>query len=107
LPPAGASTQPSVLASASGQRLNEILDLVRNEFETASQDGTVWKAQRDEYEAKSESARSRAEAASALWRDETIRSRLTFSVQQQIAELTLIRQSLYDLENTHQKVRQE
>jgi hypothetical protein len=54
LPPAGASTQPSVLASASGQRLNEILDLVRNEFETASQDGTVWKAQRDEYEAKSE-----------------------------------------------------
>jgi hypothetical protein len=41
------------------------------------------------------------------WRTLGRTGALTVTVQQQIAELTLIRQSLYDLENTHQKVRQE
>ena len=33
-------------------RLGEFFDLIRNEFEVATQDGNVWKEQRDQYEAK-------------------------------------------------------
>ncbi|WWC71740.1 uncharacterized protein I206_105698 [Kwoniella pini CBS 10737] len=87
LPPAGAPSQqqqsnqqPSVLSASSNARLNEFFDLIKNEFEQVGQDGNVWKAQRDEYEAK---------------------------IQQQINELGLIRQSLYELESNHAKVRQE
>ncbi|WWC90888.1 uncharacterized protein L201_005825 [Kwoniella dendrophila CBS 6074] len=90
LPPAGAPAQqqqqqqvpqqPSVLSAGSSARLNEFFDLIKNEFEQVGQDGNVWKAQRDEYEAK---------------------------IQQQINELGLIRQSLYELEANHAKVRQE
>ena len=47
------SSNPSVLSGASSARLNEFFELIRNEFETANQDGTIWKAQRDEYESKS------------------------------------------------------
>ncbi|WVQ99814.1 hypothetical protein IAU59_006957 [Kwoniella sp. CBS 9459] len=80
LPPAGAPAQPSVLSASSSARLNEFFELIKNEFEQVGQEGSVWKAQRDEYEAK---------------------------IQQQINELGLIRQSLYELEANHAKVRQE
>jgi hypothetical protein len=32
--------------------LNEFFELIKGEFDAATQDGTVWKAQRDEYESK-------------------------------------------------------
>jgi hypothetical protein len=34
--------------------LNEFFDLIKQEFETVAQDSSIWKAQRDEYEAQSE-----------------------------------------------------
>ena len=52
LAPATAPTNPSVLSSSSNPRLNEFFELIKGEFDAASQDGNVWKAQRDEYEAK-------------------------------------------------------
>lgn len=80
LPPAGTPSQPSVLAQPSTARLNELFDLIRQEYETLGTDGNIWKQQRDEYEAK---------------------------VQSQINELGMIRQSLYELEANHSKIRQE
>ncbi|KAK4687936.1 general transcriptional corepressor TUP1, partial [Tremellales sp. Uapishka_1] len=82
LPPTSASApNPTGLsASGSGLRLNEFFELIKNEFETVAQEGNVWKAQRDEYEAK---------------------------LQQHVNELAIIRQSLYDLEANHAKIRQE
>ncbi|WWD18901.1 hypothetical protein CI109_103357 [Kwoniella shandongensis] len=80
LPPTGGPAQPSVLTASSSARLGEFFDLIKNEFEQVGADGNVWKQQRDEYEAK---------------------------IQQQINELGLIRQSLYELEANHVKVRQE
>lgn len=65
---------------AGSSRLGEFFDLIRGEFEVATQDGNVWKEQRDQYEAK---------------------------LQQQVQELGLIRQSLYELETVHQKTRGE
>jgi hypothetical protein len=49
-------SNPSVLAVPSSVRLNEFFDLIKNEFETVSSDGTIWKAQRDQYEEKCECA---------------------------------------------------
>jgi hypothetical protein len=40
--------------SVNNPRLNEFFDLIRGEFDTANQEGTIWKIQRDEYEQKSE-----------------------------------------------------
>ncbi|WOO78624.1 Transcriptional repressor rco-1 [Vanrija pseudolonga] len=82
LPPAAApSAAPlSAVPPASIARLGEFFDLIKAEFETVAQDGGNWKVQRDEYEAK---------------------------ISQQINELGMIRQSLYELEATHAKVRQE
>ena len=37
---------------AGSSRLGEFFDLIRSEFEVATQDGNVWKEQRDQYEAK-------------------------------------------------------
>ncbi|WWC93597.1 hypothetical protein V866_000432 [Kwoniella sp. B9012] len=81
-PPQGmpGQQQPSVLSTSSNVRLNEFFELIKQEFEQVGQEGNIWKAQRDEYEAK---------------------------IQQQINELGLIRQSLYELESNHAKVRQE
>ncbi|KAK1926929.1 putative general transcriptional repressor [Papiliotrema laurentii] len=80
LPPSTAPTNPSVLSSATNSRLNEFFDLIKSEFDAATQDGTVWKQQRDDYEQK---------------------------IQGQINELGLIRQSLYELEANHARVRAE
>lgn len=52
LAPTTAPTNPSVLSSSSNPRLNEFFELIKGEFDAATQDGTVWKAQRDEYESK-------------------------------------------------------
>ncbi|RSH78482.1 general transcription repressor [Apiotrichum porosum] len=62
------------------QRLGEWFELIKNEFENVAQDNAIWKAQRDEYEAQ---------------------------MAQQITELGMIRKTLYELEGTHAKVRQE
>ena len=58
LPPSTAPTNPSVLSSATNSRLNEFFDLIKSEFDAATQDGTVWKQQRDDYEQKSASNRT-------------------------------------------------
>nr|ODN98800.1 glucose repression regulatory protein TUP1 [Cryptococcus depauperatus CBS 7855] len=80
LPPAGTPSQSSMLPASSNSRLNELFDAIKQEYETVGTDGNVWKQQRDEYEAK---------------------------VQSQINELGMIRQSLYELEANHAKIRQE
>ena len=54
LPPASGPA-PSALAAGSSARLNELLDLIKVEFESAGVEGSQWKVQRDEYEGKSES----------------------------------------------------
>jgi hypothetical protein len=47
---------PATLSSsATNPRLNECFDLIRTEFDTAAQEGGVWKIQRDEYEQKGRS----------------------------------------------------
>ncbi|ORX38718.1 WD40-repeat-containing domain protein [Kockovaella imperatae] len=80
LPPTSTTSNPSVLTSGpQNPRLNELFDLIQNEFEATGQDGAMWRAQRDEYEQK---------------------------MQVQINELGLIRQSLYELESQHQRVRE-
>ncbi|KAL7423517.1 general transcription repressor [Cryptotrichosporon argae] len=80
LPPAAGSAGPPAPVNPAFSRLNDILDMIKVEFETVGQDGNIWKAQRDEYETK---------------------------LNQQINELGMIRQSLYELEATHAKVRQD
>jgi hypothetical protein len=54
-PTAAPPANPSVIPAATNPRLNEFFDLIKGEFDAASQDGSVWKSQRDEYEQKSES----------------------------------------------------
>ena len=39
--------------AGSSARLNELLDLIKVEFESAGVEGSQWKLQRDEYEGKS------------------------------------------------------
>lgn len=46
---------PAVASSNQGPstaRLGEYFDLIKNEFDTVSQDGIIWKQQRDQYEEK-------------------------------------------------------
>lgn len=38
--------------SGSSARLGEFFDLIKSEFDQVSQDGNIWKDQRDQYEAK-------------------------------------------------------
>ncbi|KDQ58593.1 hypothetical protein JAAARDRAFT_155131 [Jaapia argillacea MUCL 33604] len=62
------------------QRLNESFDTIRQEFEGVAQENTLLRGQRDEFESK---------------------------VSGQVNELNIIRQSLYDLEAQHSKIRQQ
>lgn len=62
------------------ERVVEYLDVVKNEFEGLQGDCVILKGQRDEYETK---------------------------INQQIQEVATIRQSLYDLESQHAKIRAE
>ncbi|KAJ9108608.1 hypothetical protein QFC19_002325 [Naganishia cerealis] len=61
-------------------RLTEYLDLVKGEFEALQAECIVIKGQRDEFEKQ---------------------------IQLQIQEIALIRQSLYELESQHAKIRNE
>jgi hypothetical protein len=49
--PAAHSGNPSIHSSSSA-RLGEFFDLIKSEFDQVSQDGNIWKDQRDQYEAK-------------------------------------------------------
>ncbi|KAF8155508.1 Tup N-terminal-domain-containing protein [Crassisporium funariophilum] len=60
-------------------RLNESLDVVRQEFDLLTGELNLMRSQRDEYEQK---------------------------IVSQVNELNIIRQSLYDLESQHGKIRQ-
>ncbi|CAG8528929.1 26199_t:CDS:2, partial [Gigaspora rosea] len=60
-------------------RINELLDALKNEFESLSQEAMTYKIQREEFEHK---------------------------VQQQSEEVALIRQSLYELQATHKGIKQ-
>ncbi|KAL4067061.1 WD40-repeat-containing domain protein [Scleroderma yunnanense] len=78
LQPTGPPTQgPSQHSHA---RLNEAFDSVRQEFDVITSDMGLLRNQRDEYESK---------------------------VTSQINELNIIRQSLYELESQHGKIRQQ
>ncbi|RIB05835.1 WD40-repeat-containing domain protein [Gigaspora rosea] len=61
-------------------RINELLDALKNEFESLSQEAMTYKIQREEFEHK---------------------------VQQQSEEVALIRQSLYELQATHKGIKQQ
>jgi len=54
-PTAAPPANPGAISAATNPRLNEFFDLIKGEFDAASQDGSVWKSQRDEYEQKSAS----------------------------------------------------
>lgn len=55
LQPTSTTSNPSVLTSGPpNPRLNELFDLIQNEFDSTGQDGALWRSQRDEYEQKSE-----------------------------------------------------
>ena len=56
LPPTSAPANPGVLSASANSRLNEFFDLIKSEFDAVGTDGSVWKAQRDEYEQKSRSS---------------------------------------------------
>jgi len=55
-PTAAPPANPGAISAATNPRLNEFFDLIKAEFDAASQDGSVWKSQRDEYEQKSGSS---------------------------------------------------
>lgn len=101
-------------------RLNELLDVVKREFEALSADASGWKDQRDEMEAKSASRACVAVSAqladvssaclaqlSSVCSPLLALSPLLPAVSQQIHETALLRQGLYELEAQHLKIRQE
>ncbi|KAI0032852.1 WD40-repeat-containing domain protein, partial [Vararia minispora EC-137] len=71
---------PGPAPTSSQSRVEAALDSVRHEFDILTQELSVLRPQRDDFEAK---------------------------VSSQVNELNIIRQSLYDLENQHTKIRQE
>ncbi|KAF9528679.1 WD40-repeat-containing domain protein [Crepidotus variabilis] len=77
-PPQHRTLQPTG-PPAPRPRLDESLDAIRQEFEVMTQELNVMRGQRDEYESK---------------------------IASQVNELNIIRQSLYDLETQHNKIRQ-
>lgn len=82
------------------QRLGEWFEMIKNEFESVAQDSGHWKAQKEDYEAQS---------GSLSWTIgiTDMRADGLSPVTQQINELGMIRKTLYELEATHAKVRQE
>ncbi|CAA7264258.1 unnamed protein product [Cyclocybe aegerita] len=70
---------PAPGATNTRGRLDESLDGIRQEFELLTQELNIMRGQRDEYESK---------------------------IASQVNELNIIRQSLYDLESQHGKIRQ-
>lgn len=86
-----------MLASVGHDRLNEYLELVRGEYEALQAECVVVKGQRDEFEKQSEFPSDRSSLDDTEGR----------TVQAQIQEIALIRQSLYELESQHAKTRNE
>ncbi|KAL4244758.1 hypothetical protein ABKN59_010289 [Abortiporus biennis] len=81
LQPAGASTQPpSQSAQSAHARLNDAFDIIKQEFDSLAGEMQHLRGQRDDFESK---------------------------VSGQINELNIIRQSLYELETQHSKIRQQ
>lgn len=100
------------MSHAQSARLSDLLDVVRREFEAVAGDAMVYKDQRDDLEGKSTFlSRSRracrqGRCSSRLPRSAPASPRLSL-VAQQIQETNLMRQSLYELEARHNKIRQE
>jgi glucose repression regulatory protein TUP1 len=83
-------------------RLLELLDNVRTEFEQLTQDAIVCKNQRDEFELKSKST-SRVGNALVL----TLILSFSSSVTSQVQEMGHIQQSLVDLERAQQVMKKQ
>lgn len=79
-------------------RLNESFDTIRQEFDALSQELVSLRGQRDDYDQK--------RMASSYMGSFRSTERFTL-VASQVNELNIIRQSLYDLEAQHSKVRQQ
>ena len=95
LPATSAPANPSVLTQSNGPRLNDLFDAIRAEVENAGRSGDEWKLQRDDLEQKRQLVLPRAFALA----DGT--------VQAQVGELAMIRQTLYELEAAHAKIREQ
>ncbi|PCH39459.1 WD40 repeat-like protein [Wolfiporia cocos MD-104 SS10] len=80
LQPTGAGTQGPSQAQHSHARLNDCFDTIRQEFDLLAQELTILRGQRDDLDNK---------------------------VGGQVNELNIIRQSLYELETQHTKIRQQ
>lgn len=80
LQPAGASSQggPSQQPQYNHAKLNDCFEVIRNEFDILAQEMGVSRSQRDDFDSK---------------------------LTHQVNELTIIRQSLYELETQHTKIR--
>ena len=76
------------------QRLNDSLDVIRQEYDILASDITVLRSQRDEFEAKCKLFAIHFLVNSSI-------------VSSQVNELNIIRQALYDLETQHTKIRQQ
>ena len=93
VPPAqGPSQQPS------HARLSECLDTIRSEFDVLSQDIVHLRTQRDEFDTKGLPSNLLRVSSTSIFLS---------SVASQVNELNIIRQSLYDLETQHGKIRQQ
>ncbi len=92
-PSQGPSQQPS------HARLSECLDTIRSEFDVLSQDIVHLRTQRDEFDTKG--------LLSNLLRVSQLHPPSYYLVASQVNELNIIRQSLYDLEAQHGKIRQQ
>jgi len=92
-PTQGPSQQPS------HSRLAECLDTIRSEFDVLSQDIVHLRNQRDEFDTKGMPSNILLRVPSA--------STFFYPVASQVNELNIIRQSLYDLEAQHGKIRQQ
>ena len=77
-------------------RLNEAFDTVRQEFDVLTSDLGLLRNQRDEYESKGTHI--------CFYVSQHL---IVFLVTSQINELNIIRQSLYELESQHGKIRQQ
>src|SRR6266851_6238503 len=95
-PTQGPSQQPS------HTRLSECFDIIRSEFDVLSQDIVHLRNQRDEFDTKGSSSNP-FPTIPPTWSI----SHFCRPVASQVNELNIIRQSLYDLEAQHGKIRQQ
>jgi glucose repression regulatory protein TUP1 len=101
-PPAQGQSQPH-----SHARLNEAFDNIRAEFDSALTEANVVRNQKDEIEGKGPSYSSNFFFFRKKKKKKSRINEPLCVVVQQVNELNIIRQSLYDLEAQHNKVRQQ